>query len=94
MAHSLSAKKRIRQNEKRRMRNRARISRLRTEIKKFRLLVQQRELEPAREQLKRIYKTLDQVAAKGAIHANTAARSKARFTKRLAILEQHAGTAA
>ena len=35
MAHSLSAKKRVRQNTQRRTINRARKSRVKTEIKKF-----------------------------------------------------------
>jgi len=87
VAHSLSAKKRIRQNETRRLRNQARRSELKTETKKFLALVRDREVDGARAQLKRVYKKLDQVSAKGTIHANTAARRKSRLAKRLAALE-------
>ncbi|MCK5270247.1 MAG: 30S ribosomal protein S20, partial [Sedimentisphaerales bacterium] len=41
MANSLSSKKRIRQNEKRRMRNRSRTSAARTQIKKYMEMTQQ-----------------------------------------------------
>ncbi|NLX06405.1 MAG: 30S ribosomal protein S20 [Phycisphaerae bacterium] len=87
MAHSISAKKRIRQNETRRMRNQVRTSALKTEVKKYLKLIQQREVDAAGEELKRVYKTLDQVAAKGTIHANTAARRKARLAKRFQALK-------
>lgn len=94
MAHSLSAKKRIRQNETRSVRNQMRMSRLRTEIKKFAKLMQHRDAAAAREQLSRVYKVLDQVAAKGTIHANMASRKKGRLTRALMALEKHAGAAA
>ena len=90
MAHSISAKKRIRQNEKRRMRNRTRISALKTEIKKFLVLVHDREADKATDQLKVVYKALDQTAAKQTIHVNRAARTKARLTKRLDVMKAHA----
>lgn len=93
MAHSLSAKKRIRQNEKRRVVNRQRTSEVKTETKKFLSLVQQREVAGAQEQLKLVHKKLDQVAAKGTMHANTAARTKSRLAKRLGALEQAVGAA-
>lgn len=89
MAHSLSAKKRIRQNETRRARNRMRISALKNEIKRFLTLVQQRDTETAGQQLKTVYKQLDQVAAKGTIHPNRASRTKSRLAKRYAALAPH-----
>ena len=94
MAQSLSAKKRIRQNEKARLRNRMRRSALKTEIRKFLAFIHDRDASAAAEQLKKVYKELDQVAAKGTIHRNTAARRKARLAKRLADLQAHAGAAA
>ncbi len=88
MAHSLSAKKRIRQNEKRRLRNQARKSMLKTEIKKFLNLLHERNTEAAKSQLRVVYKKLDQVSAKGTIHKNKANRLKSRLAKRLFNLEK------
>jgi len=83
MAHSLSAKKRIRQNIKRRALNRWRKDRYRTAIKEYRETILHGSVEQAQEQLKGIYKILDQVASTSAIHKNTAARYKSRLTTRL-----------
>lgn len=94
MAHSLSAQKRVRQNATRRLRNRMRRSTLKTAITAFLGLVHQQEVSKARDQLRRIYKLLDQLAAKGTIHANTAGRRKSRLAKQFADLEKHAETAA
>ncbi|MFA9479124.1 30S ribosomal protein S20 [Phycisphaerales bacterium AB-hyl4] len=83
MAHSLSAKKRIRQNTKRRALNRWRKAGFRASIKAYRETILHGSVEDAQKQLNGIYKLLDQVAAKGAIHRNTAARYKARLAVRL-----------
>ena len=83
MAHSLSAKKRIRQNVKRRALNRWRKVRYRTAISEYRETLLHGTVEQASEQLSGIYKMLDQVAAGGTIHKNTASRYKARLTARL-----------
>jgi len=83
MAHSLSAKKRIRQNITRRAQNRWRKVRYRTAIKDFRGSVLHGSVDDARKQLSSLYKLLDQVAAAGTIHKNTASRYKARLAARL-----------
>ena len=83
MAHSLSAKKRVRQNIKNRALNRWRKSRYRTAIKQFNETILHGTLEDAATQLSGIYKILDQVAATGAIHRNTASRYKSRLAARL-----------
>lgn len=88
MAHSLSAKKRIRQNLKRRLRNQMRKSMLKTEIKKYLAMIKEKAVENAEEQLKKIYKKLDQVAAKGTIHKNKASRLKSRLTRKLIGLKK------
>ncbi len=90
MAHSLSAKKRIRQNEKRAMRNKARKSALKTEIKKFLSLIHDRDVSAAEEQLRKVYKKLDRTADQGTIHKNTAARKKSRLTAKLIKLKKTA----
>lgn len=83
MAHSLSAKKRIRQNEKRRLRNRRRKSEIKQVVDKFNGELTHGQTDQAAESLKSVFKTLDKVAAKGTIHKKTAARRKSRLAKRL-----------
>lgn len=82
MAHSLSAKKRIRQNAAHHARNQWRKRRYRTAIKEFRdhLL---HDVPAAEKQLPSIYKMLDQVAATGTIHKKTADRYKSRLAAQL-----------
>jgi len=83
VAHSASAKKRVRQNVRRRRRNRWRKAHVKDAIKAFDDAVRAGDTGKAAEQLKLCYKTLDQVAAKGTIHKNAAARQKARLARRL-----------
>ena len=83
MAHSLSAKKRVRQNLKRRAINRWRMNRIRGSVKDYRETLLHGTVEKATEELHKLYKLLDKVAATGTIHKNTAARYKSRLTLRL-----------
>ena len=83
MATSLSAKKRIRQDAKRRGRNRWRKSQVKDAVKAFSEAVRRGDRPAAAERLRIVYKKLDQVAAKGAIHKNTASRRKSRLTRQL-----------
>ena len=87
MAHSLSAKKRIKQNEKRRTINRSRKSAVRTEIKRFEESLKAGDKDAATKQLKLVTQKLDKVASTSTIHKNTAARMKSRLTKKLNKLE-------
>ena len=83
MAHSLSAKKRVRQNLKRRARNRARKEVLKDQLKSFNAAVSGGDFGKAETELRLVSKRLDKVAAKGTIHKNTAARRRSRLAKRL-----------
>lgn len=84
MAHSLSAKKRIRQNAKRNMMNRARKSAVKTQIKSFlNATKQSSSLETAENELRQAQRKIDRLAAKGIIHKNTAARKKAQLFRQL-----------
>jgi len=87
VAHSLSAKKRQRQNEKRRAINRQRRSQLRTAMRSFKDAVAEGDLEKAETAYRSYSKRVDQVAAKGTVHRNAAARRKARAQKRLNLLK-------
>ena len=76
MAHSASAKKRIRQNEKARIRNK-------TYVKKFISALAQEDQTLAMESYKNAIKIIDRTATKGVIHKNAAARKKSRLYKKL-----------
>ncbi len=76
MAHSLSAKKRIRQNLTRRFRNRARKHQLKSQTKKFLETVASGDANQAEQQFRVCVKMYDRIAAKGTIHRNAAARRK------------------
>jgi small subunit ribosomal protein S20 len=86
VAHSLSAKKRIRQNSKCRAQNRGRKGDLRAVVRAFNSAVQSGDSNKSAEALKAAVKKLDQVAAKGTIHKNTASRKKSRLQRKLNAL--------
>ena len=95
MAHSLSAKKRVRQNLKARARNRARKEVIKDQTKAFTAAAGSGDLAKAETELRQLTRRLDKVAAKGTIHKNTAARRRSRLTKRLnALKAKGAGTKA
>ena len=94
MAHSLSAKKRIRQNEKRRARNRQRKDLIKTELKAFNTLVTGGDFGKAEEQLKRVVRQLDRTATKHTIHRKTASRKRSRLTRKLNVLRSKKTTTA
>jgi len=94
MPHSLSAKKRQRQNEKRYLQNKAVRSRVRSEMKRFRASVAAGDLDGARAQFPAIQKRLDQAVAKRVFHRNTAARHKQRLQALLAKASASAGAPA
>lgn len=79
MPNTASAKKRLRQNEKLRIHNKARKSAVRTQIRKVREAVQAGNGEVAQTELRIAQKKLDQAAAKNVIHKNAAARTKSRL---------------
>ena len=83
MAHSLSAKKRVRQNVKRKVINRARKSMVKTQMKKFEAAMTAGDLTVAQEQYRLLTKKLDKVAATTTMHKNTASRIKSRLARRL-----------
>ena len=83
MAHSLSAKKRVRQNAKRNIINRSRKSMVKTQTKHFLDAIAQGDATVATEQFKLLVKKLDKVAATSTMHKNTVARTKSRLARRL-----------
>ena len=91
MAHSLSAKKRVRQNAKRRTINRARKSRIKTQIKHLEAAVAASDAEAAKERYRLVVKKLDKTAATSTMHKKTAARKKSRLAKKLNALTAKKG---
>lgn len=87
MAHSLSAKKRVRQNTKRRAINRARKSHAKKQVKHLESTFVAGNVAAAGEEFHRVARTLDKVAATTTMHKKTAARKKSRLAKRLNKLE-------
>ena len=83
MAHSLSAKKRIRQNTTRRVINRARKSMIKTQIKRFEDAITSGQIDTAKEQFRLLTIKLDKVASSSTMHKKTAARMKSRLARRL-----------
>lgn len=94
MAHSLSAKKRVRQNAKRRSTNRARRSQVKTLVKHFETTLSEGDAAAAGEQFQQVVKKLDKVAGTSTMHKKTAARKKSRLAKRMNALKAKQGASA
>ena len=80
MANTKSAMKRMRQNERRRLRNRTIRSQVRTAVKTAR----SNEGGDLRTAITDAIRALDKAVTKGVIHRNTAARKKSSLARRLA----------
>ncbi len=87
MAHSLSAKKRVRQNDKRRTINRARKSQIKTQTKHFEAALTKSDVEAATKQYRLVARGLDKTAATSTMHKKTTARKKSRLAKKLNTLK-------
>lgn len=83
MAHSNSAKKRIRQNITRRAINRWRIRAMREALKDFSDKLATGSNEEATASFRSASAIIDRTAQKGVIHRNQAARRKSRLNKHL-----------
>jgi small subunit ribosomal protein S20 len=83
MPHTRSAKKNVRKNEQRRLRNRAVKSAIRTHIKKFEQMAASGPNDQLQAEFKVTVRKLDKAAAKRVIHPNQAARKKSQLAKLL-----------
>ncbi|MBX3380873.1 MAG: 30S ribosomal protein S20 [Phycisphaeraceae bacterium] len=83
MAHSLSAQKRVRQNEAARARNRWRLRTMRDAIKDFNEKVLHGTADEAKAAMQKVAQIIDRTASKGVIHKNQAARRKSRLSSKL-----------
>jgi small subunit ribosomal protein S20 len=82
MPHTRGASKRLRQNENRRLHNRATKKAIKTQLKKV-IEAASGPVEELREQFRLAAKKLDKAAAKRVIHPNLAARKKSQLAKLL-----------
>jgi small subunit ribosomal protein S20 len=86
MANTASARKRIRQTEKRTERNRARRSRVRTFLRKVETAITGGDKGQAQEALRAAQPELQRAATKGVLHRNTVARKLSRLSARVKAL--------
>ena len=86
MARTLSTRKRVRQNLKRRLRNRIAKATIKTEVKKTLVSISTKNVDTAKSQLKTVYKLLDKAVERGILHKNNAARRKSRLARKIAAL--------
>jgi small subunit ribosomal protein S20 len=86
MANTASARKRIRQTEKRTERNRARRSRVRGFIRKVELAIAGGDKAVAQEALRAAQPEMQRAADKGVFHDNTVARKLSRLSARVKAL--------
>lgn len=83
MANNASARKRIRQTEKRTVRNKARKSRVRSFLRKVEEAVKSGDKAAAQEAFRAAQPELQRAATKGVVHANTVARKLSRLSARV-----------
>ena len=77
----------MRQNEKRRIRNKTVRTRTRGFIKRARLAIEEGNPEAANEAVKKAISQIDRAKSKGILHHRNAARRKSRLMKHLAQME-------
>lgn len=86
MANTASARKRIRQTEKRTARNRARRSRVRTFLRKVEQAIAGGDKSQAQEAFRVAQPELHRAVTKGVFHRNTMARKLSRLSARIKVL--------
>ena len=81
MPNHKSAIKRMRQNEKRRLRNKAYKTRVKNAIKKVKVFVENKDAENATKSLLEAVSIIQKVAGKKIIHKNNASRKISKLTR-------------
>jgi small subunit ribosomal protein S20 len=87
LARHISAMKRARQNEKRRLRNQMRKTRVKHVVREVRQALAQKNPEEAQAALQKAVPVIARVAGKGTLHWRTAARKISRLTKQVQALQ-------
>ena len=86
MAHHRSAKKRIRQTEKRTAVNRSRMSRIKTFVRKVEDALAKGDIDTARTAFAEAEPEIRRGITKGVLHLNTASRKISRLSRRVKSL--------
>ena len=86
MPQSRSAKKRLRQNVKSNLRNRAKASAMRTAMRRVREAVASGDKQAIDAAVRVAYKRIDKAAKANIIHANTAGRRKALVARQARLV--------
>ena len=94
MANIKSQIKRIKTNEKARLRNKSVKSSLKTAVRRFREAAEAGDATTATAALQDASRALDKAASKGVIHANQAANRKSAMAKKAAQLASAGSTPA
>ncbi len=87
MANHKSAEKRIRQSEKRRVRNKVAKGSVKGIKKRFNTLLGENNKDEALKLLPEVYSIIDKTERKGVIHSKTASRYKSRLAKKIATIK-------
>jgi len=90
LATHLSAIKRARQNEKRRLRNLQIKSTVKSSVKKVRIAIAKKDVEGARNALSKAIPLIQKADSKGVFHKNTSARKISRLTREVNALKTKA----
>ena len=94
MAHHRSAKKRIRQTEKRTAVNRSRVSRIKTYVRKVEDALAKGDFDVARAAFAEAEPEIRRGVTKGVVHLNTASRRISRLSRRVRALDPASAPAA
>ncbi|MBW6398450.1 30S ribosomal protein S20 [Roseomonas sp. HJA6] len=86
MANTDSARKRIRQTEKREARNKARKSRVRTFVRKLEEAIASGDKSAAQDAFRAAQPEMQRAVTKGTLHANTVSRKISRLSARVKAL--------
>ena len=87
MPNTSSAKKRMRQDSVRRLRNRSAKANLRSQLRKVRAAIAAKKLDESVAEFKTLVSKLDKAARRNVIHANAAARTKSRLSAAIKALK-------
>jgi small subunit ribosomal protein S20 len=87
MPNTASAKKRMRQDAVRRLRNRSTKSTIRTQLRKVREAIAAKDFDTCQTEFRALVKKLDRAASRKVIHANAAARTKSRISAAIQALK-------
>ena len=81
-----SAKKRMRQNKKRRALNKWRKERVKLQVRSLLEAIRSKDLQAAEAEFRKTCSILDKVSSTSTMHKNTAARKKSRLASRVNAL--------